>query len=134
MWAASSVAAERGFARTSLSSGRRLLPWIVVLFVSLTLASAMSNAMRPGVSASDQQSNVQAALPIGEAAAEPCSGLGSGPPQSALPSLSVAESHRMACNPAVAPVRTDLRSYVFYDPSIELPRVQRWMLYVGLNT
>ena len=45
---------SRGFARISLSSARWLLPWIAVLFVSVTLAYAMSSALHKGVSASIQ--------------------------------------------------------------------------------
>jgi len=58
-----------GFARIGLSSARWVLPWVAVLFVSLTLAYAMGSAIRGGASASDQQSEVHAALSRGDAAA-----------------------------------------------------------------
>jgi hypothetical protein len=43
-----------GFARISLISARWLLPWIAVLFVSVTLAYAVATATHGGSSASDQ--------------------------------------------------------------------------------
>jgi hypothetical protein len=48
-----------GFARVSLSSARWLLPWIAVLFVSATLAYAMSSAVHRGTSPGDQQPDVR---------------------------------------------------------------------------
>ncbi len=58
---------SRGFARISLSSARWLLPWIAVLFVSVTLAYAMGSARHGSSSASDQQPDVQLALSTAEA-------------------------------------------------------------------
>ena len=58
----------RGFARFSLSSARWLLPWIAVLFVSVTLAYAMNSALDSGASTSDQQGDARAAVSTGEGA------------------------------------------------------------------
>jgi hypothetical protein len=62
---------SHGFARITLGGARWPLPWIAVLFVSATLAYAMSSAVHGGTSASDQQTDVHAALPTGEAAPAP---------------------------------------------------------------
>ena len=60
---------SRGFARTSLTSARWLLPWVAVLFASATLAYGMSSAaLHGGTSAGDHQPDVHAALSTGEAA------------------------------------------------------------------
>ena len=59
------------FARISLSSARWLLAWIALLFVSVSLAYAMTSAVRGGTSAGDQQPRVHAALSTGEAAPAP---------------------------------------------------------------
>ena len=58
---------SRDFTRGSLSSARWLLPWIAVLFVSVTLAYAMGSATHRGFMASDQP-EVHAAPSIGKAA------------------------------------------------------------------
>ena len=55
------------FARIGLNSARWLLPWIAVLFVSISLAYAMGSAIR-GSSTNDQP-EVQAVLSTGEAVA-----------------------------------------------------------------
>ena len=57
----------RDFARGSLSSARWLLPWIAVLFVSVTVAYAMGSAIRGGSLASGQP-EVHAAPSTGKAA------------------------------------------------------------------
>ena len=63
---------SRGFARITLGSARWLLPWVAVLFVSATLAYAMSSAVHGGTSAGDdRQPDVHAALSTGEAAPAP---------------------------------------------------------------
>jgi len=54
---------SRGFARISLSSARWLLPWIAVLFISVTLSYAMSSALGKGASASTEP-DVQAIADI----------------------------------------------------------------------
>jgi hypothetical protein len=59
---------SRGFAHLRLGSAGWLLPWIAVLFVSATLAYAMSGAVHGGASARDHQPDVQAAPSTGEAA------------------------------------------------------------------
>jgi hypothetical protein len=51
---------SNGFARITLSSARWLLPWIAVLFASISLAYATTGAMVGGVSAGDQGSKVHA--------------------------------------------------------------------------
>ena len=51
-----------------LRSGRWLLPWVVIAFVSIGLAWAMNNAAIGGSSAGYQQPDVQGAVPAGEAA------------------------------------------------------------------
>ncbi len=56
-----------GFARITLTSARWLLPWIAVLFVSVTLAYAMVSATHGGSSASDRP-ELHAAPLTGEAA------------------------------------------------------------------
>jgi len=48
------VTRSHGFAHISLSSARWLLPWIAVLFISVTLAYAMSSALDKGASAGTQ--------------------------------------------------------------------------------
>jgi len=62
---------SRGFGRITLGSARWLLPWVAVLFVSATLAYAMSSGVHGGTSAGDQQPRVHAALSTGEAAPAP---------------------------------------------------------------
>jgi len=63
---------SRGFGRITLGSARWLLPWVAVLFVSATLAYAMSSGVHGGTSAGDdQQPDVHAALSTGEAAPAP---------------------------------------------------------------
>jgi hypothetical protein len=57
------------FARISLSTTRWLVPWIAVLFVSATLAYAMSGAIDAGASASSQQPVIHAVVSTGAAAA-----------------------------------------------------------------
>jgi len=56
-----------GFARFSLTSVRWLLPWIAVLFVSVTLAYAMGSAIQGGGFSADKQSPVHATPSTGEA-------------------------------------------------------------------
>ena len=62
---------SRGFARITLGSARWLLLWAAVLFVSATMAYAISSAVHGGTSAGDQQLAVHAALSTGEAAPAP---------------------------------------------------------------
>jgi hypothetical protein len=57
------------FARISLTSARWLLPWIALLFVSVTLAYAMGSATHEGFLFSDQGA-VHAASSTAKAAAE----------------------------------------------------------------
>ena len=51
-----------GFAHIRLSSARWLLPWIAVLFASMTLSYAMTSAMVGGTSASDERAAFNHAL------------------------------------------------------------------------
>jgi hypothetical protein len=51
----------------SFKSGRWLLPWMGVVLVSATLAYRMNGIAAGGLSASDQQPDVQVAAPTGEA-------------------------------------------------------------------
>jgi hypothetical protein len=50
-----------GVAGVALKSARWVLPWIAVLFVSVTLAYAMGSAIDGWASAGDRQPEVQAA-------------------------------------------------------------------------
>jgi hypothetical protein len=60
----------RGVAGVVLGSARWVLPWIAVLFVSVTLAYAMGSAIDGWASAGDRQPEVQAAASTtGEAGA-----------------------------------------------------------------
>jgi hypothetical protein len=47
-----------GFTHIGLSTARWLLPWIAVLFVSVTLAYAVTSAVHGGASARDRQPDV----------------------------------------------------------------------------
>jgi hypothetical protein len=95
---------SRGFARISLMSARWLLPWIAVLFVSATLAYAMSSAIGGRASASDQQPEMQARSTTSLSStsiAESCSGIGSGLTQRDVDWWIVAEGRKIGCNPAM---------------------------------
>jgi hypothetical protein len=52
--------------RVGLRIGRSMLPWVAVVFVSVTLASAINAAMAGGSSAGDQRRDVQVAVWTGE--------------------------------------------------------------------
>jgi hypothetical protein len=54
---------SRSLARLSLSSARWFLPWIAVLFISVTLAYAMSGVMDKGVASATYELDVRAAVP-----------------------------------------------------------------------
>jgi hypothetical protein len=55
---------SRRFARISLTSARWLLPWIAVLFGSVTLAYAVTGAVHGGAQARDRQRDVQGAVAL----------------------------------------------------------------------
>jgi hypothetical protein len=59
----------RGFAHIGLSSARWALPWIGVLFVSLTLAHAMSAAIDGWATAGDRHQELRAAASTTDEAA-----------------------------------------------------------------
>jgi hypothetical protein len=50
-----------------LRIGRWILPWVAVLFVSVTLAYAINGAITGGSSASDQRGDVHVAVSTGQA-------------------------------------------------------------------
>jgi hypothetical protein len=108
--------------RVGLKSGRWLQPWVVVAFVSVGIAYAMSNAIG-GSSASYQQPDVQIAVSPGEATGatafersttppaatsagasrspipDRCVANGGGPMHVGVDWWIVAESQRITCEP-----------------------------------
>ena len=53
--------------QVGLRIGRWILPWVAIVFVSVTLAYAINGAIAGGSSAGDQRRDVQVAVSTGEA-------------------------------------------------------------------
>ena len=53
--------------QVGLRIGRWILPWVAVVFVSVTLACAINGAIAGGSSAGDQRRDVQVAVSTGDA-------------------------------------------------------------------